>query len=266
MSTELGGPVALEAVKNIPLADQIFGQIAGQIVTGNIAAGDSLPPERTMAEIFGVNRHVVREAVKRAQQAGLVEVTHGGGTKVVDIQKYGGLDLLGIYAKYGRFNQPMVSYWRAILEARVTIAGDIARLCAERASKELKEQLLYETEVMRSAKSDEDLLDADVRFWDALLEGCGNIAYRLMYNTLRKVASADRQSSAMWMAREVKNCDFQKALAEAIAAGDGERAEAEARKLTIGRVEDLEKLVDAAPAEDKSAVDFLKEAAETHPD
>lgn len=257
--------MALEAVKSAPLADQVFGQIAGQIVTGNIAAGDSLPPERRMAEVFGVNRHVVREAVKRAQQAGLVEVTHGGGIKVVDVQRFGGFDLLEIYAQYAQLSTPVASFWFALLEARVAAAGDMARLCAERASDDLKQRLVSETERMRTAKSDEALLDADIRFWDAIAEGCGNIAYRLMYNTLRRVAFADRAVSALWMARELKYCNYQKALAAAIVSGDGAMAEAEARKLMQGAVKDLGKLVECVPSDGKTALEILEEAAEMIP-
>ena len=76
----------------MPLADQIFGQITAQILSGELEAGENLPAERSLAEQFGVNRHVVREAVKRLQQAGLVQVVHGGGTRVLDIaESHGGL-------------------------------------------------------------------------------------------------------------------------------------------------------------------------------
>ncbi|UUY06381.1 winged helix-turn-helix domain-containing protein [Svornostia abyssi] len=42
-----------------------------------MAPGDPLPSERVLAEQFGINRHAVREAIKRLQQAGLVVVSQG---------------------------------------------------------------------------------------------------------------------------------------------------------------------------------------------
>ena len=43
-----------------------------------------LPPERQLAETLQVSRQVVREATKRLELQGLLEVHHGVGTKVVD--------------------------------------------------------------------------------------------------------------------------------------------------------------------------------------
>ena len=47
--------------------------------------GDQLPPERELAETFGVSRVTLREAIKALRDAGLVESRRGrgGGTFVV---------------------------------------------------------------------------------------------------------------------------------------------------------------------------------------
>ena len=49
----------------------IVGGIIGRILEGKLEAGSALPSERFLAEEFGVNRHAVREALKRLEQAGL---------------------------------------------------------------------------------------------------------------------------------------------------------------------------------------------------
>src|SRR3954462_5974607 len=46
--------------------------------------GESLPSERRLAEVLGVSRPAVREAIKRLTQAGLVEVRQGDATTVRD--------------------------------------------------------------------------------------------------------------------------------------------------------------------------------------
>ena len=53
-----------------------------------------LPSERRLAEVLGVSRPAVREALQRLSQAQLVEVRHGGSTTVRDFRTFGGLDLL----------------------------------------------------------------------------------------------------------------------------------------------------------------------------
>ena len=82
--------------------------------------------------MFDVNRHAVREAVKRLQQAGLVEVSQGGATSVLDWRSNGGLDLLSHLSlrSSGRVDPKVV---RSALEMRISIGADAARLCARRA-------------------------------------------------------------------------------------------------------------------------------------
>jgi len=46
--------------------------------------GDQLPPERELAQQFGVSRTAVREAVKALREKGLVEAYPGRGTFITD--------------------------------------------------------------------------------------------------------------------------------------------------------------------------------------
>lgn len=60
-------------------------RLAQGIRLGVLEAGDRLPPERELAETFGVSRVTLREAIKALRDAGLVESRRGrgGGTFVV---------------------------------------------------------------------------------------------------------------------------------------------------------------------------------------
>jgi GntR family transcriptional regulator, transcriptional repressor for pyruvate dehydrogenase complex len=60
-------------------------RLAGAIRLGVLAGGDRLPPERELAETFGVSRVTLREAIKALRTAKLVETRRGrgGGTFVV---------------------------------------------------------------------------------------------------------------------------------------------------------------------------------------
>lgn len=245
--------MALQAVKNIPLADQVFAQIARQILTGNLAPGENLQPERELAAVFGVNRHVVREAVKRLQQAGLVKVVHGGGTRVLDAGDNAGLDLLELMGAYVEFGAPMYRYWRSVLEMRMAVAGDMSRMCAERASQETKDELLEIVRKMRAEQDDLALLNLDERFWKLIAVGCENVAYRLALNTLLKVSYAVRDVTAMWMARELRACDFQSPVAEAIAAGDGAAAERATRATMQSSINELRAMYDPDSIEQTDA-------------
>ena len=60
-------------------------RLAQGIRLGVLADGDQLPPERELAETFGVSRMTLREAIKALRAANLVESRRGrgGGTFVV---------------------------------------------------------------------------------------------------------------------------------------------------------------------------------------
>ncbi len=64
------------------VSSQIAEQIRSSILAGEFNPGDKLPPERELAEMFGVSRPSVREALNILSAAGLVESYQGGGTVV----------------------------------------------------------------------------------------------------------------------------------------------------------------------------------------
>jgi len=55
----------------------ITDQIRSAIVTGQVREGERLPPERELAEQFGVSRVTVRDALRALEAMGLVEVRVG---------------------------------------------------------------------------------------------------------------------------------------------------------------------------------------------
>jgi DNA-binding FadR family transcriptional regulator len=64
------------------LSAAVVRDLVEMIVTGEIAENDLLPPEGPLSEHFGVSRTVIREAMKRLEEKGLVVVAQGRGTQV----------------------------------------------------------------------------------------------------------------------------------------------------------------------------------------
>src|SRR5436309_9877041 len=58
-------------------SSSIADQIRQAIVTGRLAEGERLPPERELAEQFGVSRVTVRDALRTLEAMGLIEVKVG---------------------------------------------------------------------------------------------------------------------------------------------------------------------------------------------
>ena len=66
-----------EPVTPARASSAIADQIRTAIVTGRLGAGDRLPPERELAEQFGVSRVTVRDALRALEATGLIKVRVG---------------------------------------------------------------------------------------------------------------------------------------------------------------------------------------------
>lgn len=175
--------VDITPIARSSVSDAVFGQLVTEILAGRLAPGAALPGERELAERFGVNRHAVREALKGVRQAGLVRIAQGGKTRVLDWRAHAGLDALSTLAETGAL--PPVRMLRDIAEMRRSVAADAARLCAERATAEQRAAVSAAAERYPAATDrPADAAEADLAFWTAVIDGSGNVAYRLGLNTL----------------------------------------------------------------------------------
>jgi len=75
----------LEPVRRTKVYAEVASQIHRLIAQGRLEPGDRLPPERELAEMFGVSRTSVRDAIRVLEMRGLVEPRHGEGTVVKQI-------------------------------------------------------------------------------------------------------------------------------------------------------------------------------------
>lgn len=109
--------------------DDIAAQLRDAILDGRFAAGAKLPPERELADEFGVNRTSIREAIKVLEGLGLVEVRQGSGATVRDCVD-GSLELLGPMIFRG--NRIDADIFADLLEVTMPMLLEIARLAVER--------------------------------------------------------------------------------------------------------------------------------------
>ena len=61
---------------------QIFNQVASAILAGKLGPGDAITSERALAEQLGVSRNIVRNALRRLEDHGLVEAVSTAGRRV----------------------------------------------------------------------------------------------------------------------------------------------------------------------------------------
>src|SRR5689334_2511002 len=175
--------MALKPVARRLVPEDVFDQLLGEVVDGELAAGDALPSERRLAEVLGVSRPAVREALQRLSQAGLVEVRHGGSTTVRDFRTSAGLDLLPrLLVRDGQLD-PAVGL--SILQARQAIAPAVAAQAATVSGPAARERLDAAVDGLDAATGSEARQHAALAFWDAVVDVADSIVFRLLFNSLR---------------------------------------------------------------------------------
>ncbi len=212
--------MTLRPVQSASLPDKVFEQLMSEIVSGRYRPGSAIASERTLSQVFAVNRHVVREALKRLEQVGLVKIVQGGRTTVLDFRLTGGLDLLAALAEHAEAVDELLPLLRAGLEMRAGIGVDVARLCAERATPAIREALLQTGEQLATVARGPELRALDGRFWQQVIDGAGNVAYQLAFNSLIRAVNALPELTVSWLELELERCDYRRPIAAAIAAGD----------------------------------------------
>jgi GntR family transcriptional repressor for pyruvate dehydrogenase complex len=77
--------VSFTAVRRTRVYEGVARQLQALIAEGALKPGDMLPPERELAERFGVSRSSLRDAIRSLELAGLLVPKHGEGTMVADV-------------------------------------------------------------------------------------------------------------------------------------------------------------------------------------
>jgi GntR family transcriptional regulator, transcriptional repressor for pyruvate dehydrogenase complex len=222
--------VPLQAAYRRSLPDEVFAQLTAEIVSGRYAPGAAIGSERDLSDVFAVNRHVIREAIKRLEQVGLVKATQGGRTKVLDFRESAGLDLLAIVAEHSEAVEALLPLLASALEMRAGIGADVARLCAQRAGDDVRTELAEISELLAAVQTGGELLPLDQRFWQCILDGAGNLAYQLAFNSLIRAVHTLHDFSVPWLEQELRRGDYRRPIALAIAAGDADAAHRAARE------------------------------------
>jgi GntR family transcriptional regulator, transcriptional repressor for pyruvate dehydrogenase complex len=137
----------IQPVRRLKVSDSVAAQLEQLILRGDYRVGDRLPPERELAEQFGVGRSSMREALRRVETHGLITIDHGRGTFVAaDALRptHNGILLIE------DFTVP------ELMDVRLSLEGDAAALAARRIVAREKAEL---QEVLAAA--DDPSLDDD---------------------------------------------------------------------------------------------------------
>jgi GntR family transcriptional repressor for pyruvate dehydrogenase complex len=180
--------MTLSPLKSTPtLVDQVCARLARQLRDERESGDGKLPPERVMAERLGVSRTVLREATKRLELQGLIEIRHGSGIRAVNrLHKplSGSLSLL-----LPDFGERL----RHLNEARAAIEPEIARQAALKAKTADLKLLRAIHERLQNAESQDEAVEADIDFHRTLARIAGNEILKLMLESLADLGRESRR-------------------------------------------------------------------------
>ncbi|WP_327008891.1 GntR family transcriptional regulator [Dactylosporangium sp. NBC_01737] len=210
------------------VSDHVFAQLRDAVLSGAYAPDTALPSERELAATFEVNRHAVREALRRLQQLGLVKVSQGGATRVLDWRLHAGLDL----AMSSGDILPVSTLVRDMMEMRACLGADSARLCALRGTPAAKQRVAASVDALAAAAPDLDRMgEANVALWRAVVAGSGNTAYLLAFNSLVSGALAVGRVPSTLRTAELLDVAGHRRLSDHITAGAAASAFTQAQAL-----------------------------------
>jgi GntR family transcriptional repressor for pyruvate dehydrogenase complex len=222
--------MAFEPLEKKSLGASVFEQIRDRILGGTLPPGVSLPAERVLADKLGVNRQAVREGLQRLEQIGLVRTRQGGATRVLDFRRTAGLEVLArLLVTQRGIDTALV---RSVLEMRRELGISVVRLCAERRAGKVHETLGATVDELEAAAGDVPRQQGiALRFWQHVVDGSGNLAYRLAFNSLETAYGEVMSYLTHVMADEVSAVADYRKLARAIARGSERDAVAAARAI-----------------------------------
>lgn len=167
----------------------VVHDLVSAIVTGQVSAGQSLPPEGVLSQQFGVSRTVIRESVKRIEEKGLVNIAQGRGTEVLPAGSWNVLDPVVLSALVE--NDDSVGVLDELAVVRGSLEGSMA---AEAASVRTEEELVdlkASLDHMHATAADKGFDQADVDFHTIVMEISKN---RLAQNITKILYERARES------------------------------------------------------------------------
>ncbi|KAF5066023.1 putative L-lactate dehydrogenase operon regulatory protein [anaerobic digester metagenome] len=199
--------------------EEITRRLQELVEADDLKPGDRLPPERSLAALFGVSRNSMREAIKSLEQAGLLESRPGAGTFISAASQAELARQLG--EAFARERHRLED----IFELRLLLEPQIARLAAQRVSPGTLERLDglmqdYENAVRHG----EAVLEIDQNLHDTIAAATGNHAIVRLMEQMHDVLSESRDEALQSPERSRKALEDHRKILTALRLGDEDGA------------------------------------------
>lgn len=211
------------------LGEQVASLVLHQVAVGQASPGSFLPPEAELAELYGVSRSAVREALQLLASVGVVSVLHGKGTVVRPESDWDVLSSLVMNAleAVGRGEQLR----RDLYEVRRILECAAAEMAARTATDAQRNAIAAKVATLVAEAADRDaplsqFLDTDREFHDLLAQIGGNLALRQIIRQVHVYLSSSWTGVRLGPSERLEVAQQHKKISDSIVAGDAAQARA----------------------------------------
>lgn len=173
-------------IRTAKVADVVFNQMKECIASGTWKAGEKIPSEADLSDVFGVSRVSVRNAIQRLVGMGLLTIKRGDGTYVSTV---GAADYAETLLPILMIDRPDLL---SILEFRQLVEPALVSLVVNRCSHEDIEFLRSTLEEMREASMENDykrFSENDLAFHMHIATATGNDLVEKIFHIVNDVLS-----------------------------------------------------------------------------
>jgi GntR family transcriptional repressor for pyruvate dehydrogenase complex len=187
------------------------------IVSGELAPGDRLPPERELSTRLGVSRLTLRAALATLSAAGLISVRHGSGYTVCDMRETGGTDMLpGLVARAvarGGLAEAATDLLRLRRHLAAAVLGAIVDRKPTAAARRAVRAAVDRFEAAATSGERDAIVEADVGVVRALLDATGSVILHVCLNPIIAILRDSPPLRAAIYAEPAQNLAGWRALA-----------------------------------------------------
>jgi GntR family transcriptional repressor for pyruvate dehydrogenase complex len=201
------------------LADKVAGRLERAILSGQLAGGDRLPPERVLGDRFGVSRTVIREAIRSLAAKGMVEVRSGSGTVVARMGVVSVAETMQLHLRGASIEYDLIDEVRMMLEVHV------AGLAAERATEADLDGMRAVLQSMAAAAADHQRCAVhDAEFHRCVARATHNPLYLMVLDAIGEPIMTVREATLSLAGRPATAVDAHQRILDRVAGQDPDGA------------------------------------------
>jgi DNA-binding FadR family transcriptional regulator len=174
------------------IAETVAAELRQQIIDGQLADGDLLPPQAVLVEKFNVSLVSLREALRILETEGLVSVRRGnrGGAVVHAPAKASTAYMLGLLLQS---EEVKLSDLAAALQELEPMCAALAAKRPDRAIELVPELTQLNTQMAELISDGPVFTELGRQFHDMVVRGCGNHTFVAVFGSLEALWNSHRQ-------------------------------------------------------------------------